>query len=161
MTGKTDGQTEVDFALTSDSVDAAMRVIQQLNTLNQFLDLLRMRLAIQQDFTLGSLVSQFDHDKKGFVTIDDFRPQASLEAQIEDLHYLFTQQKSPKISAASPTFATSENDLTLSYQSFVKLFMPVGDKRFITLVIQRSEKAKQSSDPADQSMTPETLSLAC
>ena len=78
MTGKTDGQTEVDFALTSGSVDAAMRVIQQLNTLNQFLDLLRMRLAIQQDFTLGSLVSQFDQDKKGFVTIDDFRPQASL-----------------------------------------------------------------------------------
>ena len=78
MTGKTDGQTEVDFALTSGSVDAAMRVIQQLNTLNQFLDLLRMRLAIQQDFTLGSLVSQFDQDKKGFVTIDDFRPQTSL-----------------------------------------------------------------------------------
>ena len=39
--------------------------------------------------------------------------------------------------------------------------MPVSDKRFITLVIQRSEKAKQSSDPADQTMTPETLSLAC
>ena len=39
--------------------------------------------------------------------------------------------------------------------------MPVGDKRFITLVIQRSEKAKQNNEAVDQMMSAETLSLAC
>ena len=39
--------------------------------------------------------------------------------------------------------------------------MPVGDKRFITLVIQRSEKAKQNNEVVDQMMSAETLSLAC
>lgn len=73
LTQKTDDGTTVDFALTSESVDAAMKVIQQLNTLHQFLDLLRMRLAIQEDFTLGALVSLFDPGKKGFVTIGDLR----------------------------------------------------------------------------------------
>lgn len=60
MTQQTDGATTIDFALTSESVDAAIKVIQQLNTLNQFIDLLRMRLAIQEDFTLGALVALFD-----------------------------------------------------------------------------------------------------
>ena len=32
-----------------------------------------MRLSIQEDFTLGGIVTLFDKEKKGFITVDDLK----------------------------------------------------------------------------------------
>ena len=62
------GQSIVDFQLTNETMETAFKVYKQLDQLNQFLDLLRMRLAIQKDFTIGGLVQVFDPKKKGYIT---------------------------------------------------------------------------------------------
>ena len=98
-----------------------------------------MRLAIQEDYTLGALVSLFDPGKKGFVTIGDLRQadEENLLTSIEedDLHNIFTQSKSSKSLPLKESFSGFGGDYALSYQGFVKLFMPTSDKRFIALVI--------------------------
>ena len=44
-----------------------------MESLQSFLDLLRMRLSIQEDFTLGGIVTLFDTTKKGYITANDIR----------------------------------------------------------------------------------------
>jgi hypothetical protein len=63
----------VDFALTQKTINITEKVGEQLESLHSFLDLLRMRLAIQEDFTLSSIVTLFDSSKKGFITVDDLK----------------------------------------------------------------------------------------
>ena len=61
------------------------------------------------------------------------------------------------------SFTGFSGDYALSYQGFVKLFMPTTDKRFISLVIQRSERAKsqkRDADSPEQAMRSETKALA-
>ena len=128
----------IDFQLTNETMEFAFKVYRQLEQLEQFLDLLRMKLAIQHDFTIGGLVQVFDPKKKGFITLSDLRNSdisgnlSSIEE--EDMKYIFRGVSSPK-----------NKELTLirqriEYPNFVKMFMPVIDKRFTTLIIQRSEK---------------------
>ena len=107
-----------------------------------------MRLSIQEDFTLGGIVSYFDPAKKGYITATDLKQadkQQSLDyLDDEDLHHILTPRK--ELTSNDPSVAGSAiNDKRLEYQGFVRMFMPVTDKRFTTLIIQRSEKA--SKDP--------------
>lgn len=70
----------VDFQLTQESaLNEAIRLSGKIETLEQHLELLKMRLAIQEDFTLAELVNIFDTQKKGFVTESDIR--RSFESQ--------------------------------------------------------------------------------
>ena len=61
----------VDFTLSMKTVNLPNKVDQQLESLLSFLDLLRMRLSIQEDLTFGGIVSFFDPSKKGFITVED------------------------------------------------------------------------------------------
>ena len=57
-----------------------VKVEGQLESLRSFLDLLRMRISIQQDFTLGGVVHYFDSGKKGYITVDDIRAADSMSS---------------------------------------------------------------------------------
>ena len=63
----------VEFALSQKTVNIADKVDDKLENLKQFLDLLRMRLSIQEDFTFGGIVALFDPKKKGYITADDLK----------------------------------------------------------------------------------------
>ena len=84
----------VDFALTQQTVDISVKVDGQLESLRSFLDLLRMRLSIQEDFTLGGIVSYFDPSKKGYITAADLKNadvhQSLDHLDDEDLHHILT-----------------------------------------------------------------------
>ena len=114
----------VDFALSSKTLDISMKVRGQLESLNQFLDLLRMRLSIQEDFTMGAIVTMFDKTKKGFITINDVKKAdafSSLEQLDNDvLNYIFSPT-----SPNSPT-ASNSNEIRdkVDYQTFVRMFLP-------------------------------------
>lgn len=45
-----------------------------------------MRLSIQEDFTLGGIVTLFDTSKKGYITADDIRKADDLQSldHVED-----------------------------------------------------------------------------
>ena len=71
-----------------------MKVDGQLESLKSFLDLLRMRLSIQEDFTLGGIVAYFDPKKKGYITAADLK-QADVQHSMDhldddDLHHILT-----------------------------------------------------------------------
>ena len=70
----------VDFALTQKTMNISEKVSEKLESLHSFLDLLRMRLAIQQDFTLSNIVTLFDYSRKGFITVDDLKKADVLES---------------------------------------------------------------------------------
>lgn len=71
----------VDFALTQKSVvDISVKVDGQLESLRSVLDLLRMRLSIQEDFTLGGIVAYFDPMKKGYITAEDLKKADALHS---------------------------------------------------------------------------------
>ena len=63
----------IDFALTQKTVDISVKVDGQLDNLRNFLDLLRMRISIQPDFTLGGVVHFFDPGKKGYINVSDLK----------------------------------------------------------------------------------------
>ena len=63
----------VEFALSQKTVNIVDKVDDKLENLKQFLDLLRMRLSIQEDFTFGGIVTLFDPKKKGYITADDLK----------------------------------------------------------------------------------------
>ena len=78
-----------------------VKVEGQLESLRSFLDLLRMRISIQQDFTLGGVVHYFDSGKKGYITVDDIRAADSMSSlkqfDDDDLRHIFAS------SLMSPT----------------------------------------------------------
>ena len=46
----------IDFELSAQTINISLKVDEKLEALRSFLDLLRMRLSIQEDFTLGGIV---------------------------------------------------------------------------------------------------------
>ena len=140
----------IDFALTQKSVNISVKVDKQLESLRSFLDLLRMRISIQQDFTLGGVVHFFDPTKKGYITVADLKAADTMRSldnlTDDDLHHFFggtLPKPEAQLLASEPRisrFADSAEG-RIEYQAFVKIFMPVTDKRFTSLIIQRSEKS--------------------
>ena len=120
----------IDFELSAQTINITLKVDEKLEALRSFLDLLRMRLSIQEDFTLGGIVNFFDPSKKGYITAADLKNADVLKSmdQLEDddLHYVL-----------EGIGANQKRELRdrIDYQAFVKLFMPVTDKRFTTLII--------------------------
>ena len=68
-----------------------------------------MRLSIQEDFTLGGIVSYFDPAKKGYITATDLKQadkQQSLDyLDDEDLHHILTPRK--ELTSNDPSVAGS------------------------------------------------------
>lgn len=87
----------IDFALTQKTVEISIKVGNQLQSLLSFLDLIRMRLSIQQDFTLGGIVNFFDPSKKGFITVDDLQKADVMKSmeKLEDEDLKFALKGNP------------------------------------------------------------------
>ena len=90
---------------------------------------------------MGGIVTYFDPSKKGFITANDFR-KADIHKSMDHLEEDDIQNI---LDSARGNEKLAIQEKKIDYQAFVKMFMPVTDKRFTTLIIQRSEKA--SKDP--------------